>query len=561
MVTFCQLYSTVPFAYPRIMSITRVAPQRWPPWREVPFRWETLQDLWPRRLLHIPTMTSLEREEGNTYGDVRQPDYNILTYTWGRWRVTDGPRLDVAGVDWDIPAIDERAFTLESFRRVIQTMSEDSDFVWIDIVCIDQKRYGVKMDEIGRQGGIFANAKHVYIWLWTLPQTSLQAVIDDIVHCSLYLLPHNRHELSRDIASVLAQLQESVKSLLGDWWFSSLWTLQEGLLRRDAMILSREGGPVSYRYSKGSPHVLSLFISNAMFHLRGALEDPSARFIESSLMKISESIIESIKGAGYATTSFARNPNIQYGAARFRTVSDELDRIYGIISLYDLKVGATRPGSDASRPYTFEKLEDEFAAVLNSTSPLLGQMFIHVEKPRRTWQITQTIRVPSEFSAYDVSKSSSRCEITATSQGCAHIKGEHCPFTEFYRFNMPYENMRGELRFPSYFKLFVDDYVVKDRTSLPFFPENIFTSVMAEQQTHETAMALSREFMPDELFVLYLGNTTLDGTIRRLGLLLQHTSADGRQCRRLGTCIWGGVNDTTSLVSSGHWLHFEGEIY
>lgn len=545
------------------MSATRVVSQRWPPWRDVPFRWQTLSDLWPRRLLHIPTMTSLEREEGNTYGGAREPDYNILTYTWGRWRVSDGPRLDVAGVDWDIPAIDERAFTLESFHRVIQTMSEDSDFVWIDVACIDQNSYAVKMDEIGRQGGIFANAKHVYIWLWTLPQTSLQAVIDDIVYCSLYLLPHMRHELDRDIASVLAQLQESVRSLLGDWWFSSLWTLQEGLLRRDAMILSREGEPVSYRYSKGNPYVLSLFISTAMYHLCGALEDPSAQFTEPSLTEISHSIVESIKRAGYSTTSFARNPNIQYESARFRFASDEFDRIYGIISLYDLKVGATRPGSDVARPYTFEELEDEFAAVLNSTSPLLGQMFIHVERPRRSWQITQRIRVPAELSVYNVSSSSFHCEITATSQGCAQIRGERCPFTEFYLFQMSFENTRGEIRFPSYFKLILDDYVAKDGTLLASSGEIVFTSDLEDhmQQTRETATALFREFMPDDLSVLFLGNTTLDHTVRSLGLLIQHTSADGRQCRRLGICIWGGVNGTPVLVPSGHWLHFAGEIY
>jgi hypothetical protein len=44
-----------------------------------------IEDYWPQRLLHIPTMTSYEKESGDIYCQTQRPDYNILSYTWGRW--------------------------------------------------------------------------------------------------------------------------------------------------------------------------------------------------------------------------------------------------------------------------------------------------------------------------------------------------------------------------------------------------------------------------------------------------------------------------------------------
>lgn len=40
---------------------------------------------WPRRLLHVPTMTSFEWAPGNYYGSTQEPSYNATSYTWGRW--------------------------------------------------------------------------------------------------------------------------------------------------------------------------------------------------------------------------------------------------------------------------------------------------------------------------------------------------------------------------------------------------------------------------------------------------------------------------------------------
>lgn len=66
-----------------------------------------MKKLWPERLLDISTMTSVSIAEGNKYGDIVEPKYGILSYTWGRYTVLSGPSLAVKGVSWPIPAIDE----------------------------------------------------------------------------------------------------------------------------------------------------------------------------------------------------------------------------------------------------------------------------------------------------------------------------------------------------------------------------------------------------------------------------------------------------------------------
>lgn len=114
---------------------------------------------WPCRLLHIPSMTSQEWRPGNLYGSDKEPHYAILSYTWGRFEVPDGPRLNVKGIDWQIPSIDPAHFTVAALGRLLEQIGSEYDYLWIDIACIDQKRDKEKMKEVGRQAAIFKGAK------------------------------------------------------------------------------------------------------------------------------------------------------------------------------------------------------------------------------------------------------------------------------------------------------------------------------------------------------------------------------------------------------------------
>ncbi|KAF2252752.1 hypothetical protein BU26DRAFT_418943, partial [Trematosphaeria pertusa] len=118
-----------------------------------------LEVAWPRRLLHIPSMTSVERHGACTYSTTEAPKYAIITYTWGRFQAPDGcPALPVKGTTWQIPPVKETCFSVESFQRVINCIGEKYEWLWLDVACIDQENEDVKMSEVARQVGIFHGA-------------------------------------------------------------------------------------------------------------------------------------------------------------------------------------------------------------------------------------------------------------------------------------------------------------------------------------------------------------------------------------------------------------------
>lgn len=89
---------------------------------------------WPRRLLHVPSMTSYQWTPGDQYGDVVKPSYVALTYTWGRWRLDEGERPDikalpVKGVTWPIPRIKPDHFTTTELEECLNVMAEDASMV------------------------------------------------------------------------------------------------------------------------------------------------------------------------------------------------------------------------------------------------------------------------------------------------------------------------------------------------------------------------------------------------------------------------------------------------
>jgi hypothetical protein len=94
-------------------------------------------------------MTSYEWTEGNKYGNVTEPPYNIVSYTWGRWKLDRGPSLPVKGISWSVPAVDENHFSVADLHDLVKNISIEDvgeegikgavEHVWIDVACIDQE--------------------------------------------------------------------------------------------------------------------------------------------------------------------------------------------------------------------------------------------------------------------------------------------------------------------------------------------------------------------------------------------------------------------------------------
>ena len=76
---------------------------------------ENVESYWPRRLLCVKNWTSYERrnDQGRImYGQVTEPIYNIVSYTWGRFRANrdeEGSAIHIRGINWQIPRIKPHA--------------------------------------------------------------------------------------------------------------------------------------------------------------------------------------------------------------------------------------------------------------------------------------------------------------------------------------------------------------------------------------------------------------------------------------------------------------------
>lgn len=194
---------------------------------------------WPRRLLHVPTMTSYEWKPGNWYGTKQAPIYNAISYTWGRWTLSDDEipevdSLEIKGVPWNIPRVHPARFTKEQFMAVIRRATTDRrhssrlgkpvDFVWLDIACIDQRMLepaSTGAAEVGRQAKIFRGAAQVSIWVNDITQDQLHTIQQTLTKVLRQL--ENATHGSQVQEDFPVETYEVLQILLADPWFSSLW--------------------------------------------------------------------------------------------------------------------------------------------------------------------------------------------------------------------------------------------------------------------------------------------------------------------------------------------------
>lgn len=561
---------------------------------------------WPRRLLDTVTMTSFERQEGNLYGSFREPLYSVLSYTWGRFEdnTSTSPTLNVAGITWQVPAIDQNYFTTTSFQRVIHQIRRLSGnrFLWLDIACINQEDYPVKMEEVGRQAGIFANAEQAFIWLWTIPTDILKSSLLTLSYkCSeLYAAWDAAEETSRQgfAATVdgLSRIRASVDAILDDFWFSSLWTLQEEGLRRFAVVLSHEGEPVEqpgksfqsvYHESKNrfkplglrfqrkdvKPYQIYVDINTLIYGLRTTsllLSYPRWRalFQHNDLRDTSDHILRRIEHSRHDGVSSGSNPNIYYGRASRRQVTNPLDRIYGVIGLYNLRVGTAKgPQATAHPPHTLEQLEEEFVIELNRKSALLGQLFVHqaAPKPGESWKIAQNIRVPRTFLDWDAGMfTCDDCSIATLTDALTEIQGKISSFEDLVAF-WKIAHANG---IDNGYSLIVrmDDYVCEENPMIPYLnsPESDASSEMDHIDTQRTVEGLIRTFGQDRLAVIHLGGRTTGNWLDQpevlyvIGLLILYDDNNRGRCRRIGLCQWYGEGH--DCFPTGH-AHLPWEMY
>ena len=362
--------------------------------RQSPPRDKSQPKPWPRRLLHVPSMTSYERGPGNKYNGIKEPSYNAISYTWGRFEDNSEPPIQIGGVTWKIPGIKNPHFTVGEFQKAIHTVANNRQFIWLDIACIDQENEAVKMDEINKQAAIFRRARTVYAWVvpWTTSEMFNAFHTVEKFHESLGYSPEGLARLeplgspvAADIDSVSAQYQ----SIARQGWFTSLWTLQEGFLSRP-LFLSKSSDLLYYRTFFEGQYSLPRFpcgiswIAGKSRHIWDELR--------SSHDSKAVSICQSIADSGLLSMYFYRDPYLIYPAALKRHVSLPQDAVYAIMNVFGLRM---------PKMSNVEGLLLRLALFLNQKDPVSYQIFLH-QRPVSfpdAWRVSESTHLPFQFFA------------------------------------------------------------------------------------------------------------------------------------------------------------------
>ncbi|BCS28341.1 uncharacterized protein APUU_61389S [Aspergillus puulaauensis] len=176
--------------------------------------------------------------------EVHKEGYGILSYTWGKWAKWDEePEGLPAGLQWKLPVIknnDNGSNDSEDFltvaRQVVSRMQ--ARYVWWDWMCVPQGNKlsddlkKVKGEEVSKQMGIYAGAKESIVWLHCTDWEKDSAVRS--------LLENNvqKDSIEKFVESVDKLLVEMRKD---EPWLTSGWTLQEGVLLSETVLLDHHG--------------------------------------------------------------------------------------------------------------------------------------------------------------------------------------------------------------------------------------------------------------------------------------------------------------------------------
>ncbi|KAL2837290.1 hypothetical protein BJY01DRAFT_221128 [Aspergillus pseudoustus] len=564
---------------------------------------QSYEEIWPARLLHVPSMTSFEWEPDNVYGGIEEPKFAVFSYTWGRWEVPwsgGASSLPIKNVPWKVPSIDPARFTVAQFERAIQRATEKVDFLWLDVACIDQVDEAAKADQVGKQAGIFMNASHKYVWLHGTPLAQLQSLTDGIMHLAARLSGDETHEVSfpgfpelthlvhygADPGSPAACIHEpewlqavasTARAIVQDPWFSSLWTLQECYLGRNATLLSQEAEPAT-RQGFGD-HELDTLV-NSFGEIETAVREWLAQLrrerpaIRDAALHIAylEDTLDALSPLVCQAWDF--QPLI-YCAASRRTASNPLDQVYGIMQVFGLRLGKA---AEPERDFTLVELQDQFSLALLAADPVNSQYFVHEVEPAagEAWRLSKRMRIPAFLDVIGV-WSIPRCEIgpagdasptTSSSIGDTGMgpvfQGQACSMPEIMRFWAHLEPLVYEHE-----NLVVGNRIAVQCIALDASRE-VATGMPAELLTTEDdsfetqqrlAGELVRLFRPDDVMVFLLGDVAETNfgelyemtaeepefvhkgsgeIIGSVGLIVRRTMMMecGPTWRRVGICVW-----------------------
>ena len=474
--------------------------------------------------------------------------------------------IGIQNVEWDIPRINPNHFTAEEMLMVLQ-IDGQWEWVWLDIACIDQRWGPVAALEVGRQAQIFERAEKVTAWLSRTggEEASFQCVYDMFNTLAQEELPvalkswdTGKHE------TVLRGLAE----MLSDPWFSSLWTLQEAFLSTRAEILSKNGKVWTIQRLRGSgefrPATL-LFLTRVCGEVyESSMSELQNTNGDSATQAFAFEWVNIMRERGLVAI-MVQNPVGLLGAARFRTASEVEDRVYGIMQVFNYKLGSSR---DPENFYGIEDLEDELGERLLEDRPWESQLHVFTKPVKRGkgWRInpTSAFRIPERFGGWSsdlyegLVKLSSK-DICGTKFG--FFEGNACRLND----------IRHTWRDCTVFQLMPDQSECFGDFEVADFQEWALSESRDAEDIQTHAVRFTR--VCDQIAERFKQNAVIILGLSRMapllcGLVLIHVQCEGvMYWHRLGFCVWSHCKGSDSRTdrefslldaSSPEWDYVKG---
>ncbi|MCJ1405116.1 hypothetical protein MMC11_008342 [Xylographa trunciseda] len=185
--------------------------------------------------VHDGTTASLELR---TYPRTAAPKYDAVSYTWGN--DTSTTSVTCNGVSLEIRTNLFRALSyIPNFRPEPTTQP-----LWVDAICLNQSDRHEKEIHVARMGEVYENATRTLIWLGEAADDSDLAMdsMENLTQKLLTVMNPSpltvRQRLSNyDLPLPNDRKWEALKVLQLRPWFFRLWTLQEIVLSKEAVLL------------------------------------------------------------------------------------------------------------------------------------------------------------------------------------------------------------------------------------------------------------------------------------------------------------------------------------
>lgn len=575
--------------------------------------------------------------------------------------------IGIRGVPWQVPRIDTKHFTVTQLQDVLHRVCEPvalsqfhhlsrTEFVWLDIACIDQRWGPLPALEIGRQANIFKQASGVAAWLSQVNRR-VEAKTPNLGKINLghdekllswdeaqikaaspqdrkrYLKAEsrrNRIERAQKNAAVSLSVEseqsskaffltltsctleelwnspasselrklllKGVEKLLVDPWFSSLWTLQEAFLRRDAYFLSAHAEliPVTKTSEAGS-NILTLELLCASCTkiadecIRPLAEDAWKQQSTGDIIDRDRDPTERerferqwpmyVSGAGLREIS-KQNPLLLWAIANKRKASNDMDRVYGIMQVFNYQLGSA---ADPTRSFTVPELVDQLGEALLQDRPVESQLVDlgHFTDPGKAWHLNSSSTVPSfymlssEKFAHAADYPRPICHLstrTVLETKFGHVQGKAC---YFQRLCESWERTNLTARHKGYRTLNKTKSVVRLALDQAYHIHSPEKTPMEGDETWDVPEVpddpsrqrrvwswLRDRYDSNHLIVILLGQSS-DWTY---GLILLHVRVQGMLFwHRLGTCMWHHTSDHATKPDkrlmcgkSDYWIDMEG---